>query len=76
MFFRDYEPKIAEVDDYWWQQIVIDSRTGALDFPHDDYEARKSFGQGLVDAVRATWSVRFEHGTEGVRPSDRDSSGP
>jgi hypothetical protein len=76
VFFRDYEPKIVEVDGYWWTQIEIDSRTGALDFRHDDYQARKSFGQGLVDAVRAARSARFEHGAEGVRPSDRDSSEP
>jgi hypothetical protein len=75
VFFRDHEPKIAQVDDYWWPQIEIDSRTGALDFPHDDYQARKSFGQGLVDAVQAARSARFEHGG-GVRPSDRDTPAP
>jgi hypothetical protein len=39
VFFRDYEPKIAVADDYWWPQIEIDSHTGALNFPHDDYQA-------------------------------------
>jgi hypothetical protein len=38
---------------------------GALDFPHDDHQARKSFGPGLVEAVRAARSARFEHGTGG-----------
>jgi hypothetical protein len=71
-FFRDYEPKIVVADDYWWQSIVVDPQTGALDFAHDDHQARKSFGKGLVDAVQAARSARFEHGTEGVRPSLRD----
>jgi hypothetical protein len=71
VFFRDYEPKIVVADEYWWQSIVVDSRTGALDFAHDDHQARKSFGQGLVDAVQAARSARFERGTEGVRPSLR-----
>jgi hypothetical protein len=43
-----------------------------LDFVHDDHEARKSFGQGLVDAAQAARSARFECGTEGLRTSDRD----
>jgi hypothetical protein len=76
VFFRDYEPKIVVADDYWWPQIEIDSHTGALNFPHDDYQARKSFGQGLVDAVEAARSARFEHGTGGVRPSGRDNTKP
>ena len=71
VFFRDYEPKIAFLDNYWRQSIVIDHQTGGLDFDHDDHQARKSFGQGLVDAVQAARSARFERGTEGVRPSDR-----
>lgn len=76
VFFRDYEPKIQVVDDYWWQYISVDPHTGALNFMHDDYEARKSFGQGLIDAVQASRSARFEHGTEGVRPSGRDITEP
>ena len=72
-FFRDYEPKIEVADAYWMQSLVVDQRTGALDFTHDDHEARKSFGEGLVSAVQAARSARFEHGTEGLRPSDRDS---
>jgi len=72
-FFRDYEPKIEVMDAYWSQRIVVDRRTGALDFAHDDHEARKSFGAGLVAAVQAARSARFEHGIEGLRPSDRDA---
>ena len=72
VFFRDYDPKIVVADKYWWQSIVVDNQTGALDFAHDDYQARKSFGQGLVGAVQAARSARFERGTGGVRPSPRD----
>lgn len=72
VFFRDYDPKIMVADAYWWQAIAVDSRTGALDFVHDDHQARKSFGPGLVRAVQAARSARFERGTEGVRPSPRD----
>lgn len=76
VFFRDYEPKIVVADAYWWQSIVVDQRTGALDFAHDDHQARKSFGQGLVDAVQAARSARFERGAGGVRPSPRDQGQP
>jgi hypothetical protein len=72
MFSRDHEPKIAFADDYWWQSIVVDRRTGTLDFVHDDHEARKSFGQGLIDAAQAARPARFECGTEGLHTSDRD----
>jgi hypothetical protein len=51
VFFRDYEPKIAGVDDYWCRP-------------------------GPRGCVRAARSARFEHGTGGVRPSNRDSPGP
>jgi hypothetical protein len=65
VFFRDYEPKIEVAGEYWWQYITVDEQTGALDFPFDDQQARKAFGQGLVDAVRAARSARFEHGASG-----------
>jgi hypothetical protein len=61
--------KIAFGDECWWQTIAVDNHTGALDFLHDDREARKSFGQGFVDAVQAARSARFERGSGGVRPS-------
>ena len=35
---------------------------GALESPHDERAARKSFGQGLVDAVAAARAAWFEHG--------------
>lgn len=69
VFFRDHEPKIAFGDEYWWQTIAVDNHTGTLDFLHDGREARKSFGQGFVDAVQAARSPRFERGSGGVRPS-------
>ena len=31
-------------------------------FPHDERAASKSFGRGLVEAVKAARSTRFEHG--------------
>jgi hypothetical protein len=71
VFFRDYEPKIEVAGDYRWQRIVVGQQAGALDFAHDDREARKSFGQGFVAAVQAARSARFERGTGGVRPEHR-----
>lgn len=65
VFFRDYDPKIQVADGYWWQQITVDEHTGMLEFPHDERAARKSFGRGLVDAVQAARSARFEHGASG-----------
>jgi hypothetical protein len=44
------------------QQITVDEQLGHLQFPHDERAARKSFGQGLVEAVAAARSARFEHG--------------
>lgn len=62
MFFRDYDPKIQVADGYWWQQITVDEQTGMLQFPHDERAAAASFGRGLVKAVEAARSARFEHG--------------
>jgi hypothetical protein len=62
VFFCDYDPKIQVVDAYWAQQITVDEQLGHLQFPHDERAARKSFGQGLVEAVAAARSARFEHG--------------
>jgi hypothetical protein len=67
-FFQDYEPYIVVADNYWWQYITVNPQTGALDFSHDDLQARKSFGQGYVDAVQAARSARFERHSGGVRP--------
>jgi hypothetical protein len=33
-------PKIVVADNYWWQSIAVDPRTGALDFAHDDRQPR------------------------------------
>jgi hypothetical protein len=62
VFFRDYDPKIQVADGYWWQQITVDEQTGMLQFPHDERAAAASFGRGLVKAVEAARSARFEHG--------------
>jgi hypothetical protein len=62
VFFTGYGSKLTAADAYWFQQAVANPETGALEFPHDDRAARKSFGQGLVDAVTAARSARFEHG--------------
>jgi hypothetical protein len=62
VFFRDYDPKIQVADGYWWQQITVDEQTGMLQFPHDERAAAASFGRGLVQAVEAARSARFEHG--------------
>jgi hypothetical protein len=62
VFFTDHGSKLTVADAYWFQQVVTNPETGALQFPHDDREARESFGQGLVDAVAAARSARFEHG--------------
>jgi hypothetical protein len=61
-FFRDYAPMLQTADGYWFDQAALNSETGVWEFPHDDRAARKSFGQGLVDAVTAARSARFEHG--------------
>lgn len=61
-FFQDYEPMLVTADEYWFQCAEMDERTGVLLFVHDERGLRKSFGQGLVDAVQAARSARFEHG--------------
>jgi hypothetical protein len=65
VFFRDYDPKIQVADAYWWTAITVDEQTGMLQFPHDERAAGKSFGRGLVEAVEAARSARFEHGEQG-----------
>ncbi|KAK1177908.1 hypothetical protein B7755_006885 [Streptomyces sp. NBS 14/10] len=64
-FFQDYAPFLVTGDQYWFQQVELDQQTGALRFPFDDRTARKSFGAGLVEAVKAARSARFEHGASG-----------
>jgi hypothetical protein len=61
-FFRDYDTKLVTADAYWVQHIEVNPETGAPEFQHDERGLRKSFGQGLVDAVAAARSARFEHG--------------
>lgn len=64
-FFHDYGPKLTTADAWWYERTIPNSETGALEFTHDDRGLRKSFGQGLVDAVTAARSARFEHGERG-----------
>jgi hypothetical protein len=47
--------------------------TGMLQFPHDERAAAASFGRGLVQAVEAARSARFEHGAgrQAIRNTDR-----
>jgi hypothetical protein len=66
VFFRDYEPKIEALDAYWWQGVTANHH-GQLEFPHDQRAAGKSFGRGLVAAVSAALSARFEY-EAGDRP--------
>lgn len=62
VFFKDYDPYVDYVDNYWLQSTEFDERTGRMKFTHDDRAARKSFGQRYVDAIGAARSARFEHG--------------
>jgi hypothetical protein len=62
VFFTDYGPILNDADDYWFNQVIVNQQTGALEFPHNERAACKSFGRGLVDAVKAARSARFEHG--------------
>jgi hypothetical protein len=62
VFFRDYDPKIQVADAYWWQQITVNEQAGMLRFPHNERAVVASFGRGLVQAVGAARSARFEHG--------------
>lgn len=61
-FFNDHEPKVTTADSYWFQYVQPNPETGAPEFPHDDAAAKDSFGPGLVLAVTAARSARFEHG--------------
>jgi hypothetical protein len=61
-FFRDHGPMLFTADEYWFQLVELNPETGVFEFTHDDRGLRKSFGQGLVDAVKAARSARFEHG--------------
>ncbi len=59
-FFCDLEKcPILYADGYWHTQTEIDDRTGFLHLPHDEETLRKSFGQGVIDAVKAARSARF-----------------
>ncbi|QCX75453.1 hypothetical protein C9F11_08820 [Streptomyces sp. YIM 121038] len=64
-FFRDHEGFLATADDYWFRKVVMDPVSGVLEFAGDERQMRKSFGDGLVEAVRAARSARFEHGERG-----------
>ncbi|WP_280215853.1 hypothetical protein [Nocardia cyriacigeorgica] len=59
VFFIDYGEKLRIADDYWFGQAELDHDTGRLLFRHDDRAAEKSFGRGVVEAVRAARSARF-----------------
>jgi hypothetical protein len=60
-FFVDYGEIIRITDDYWFQLAILNEETGVWEFLHDEPAAIKSFGAGLVDAVDAARSARFEH---------------
>ncbi|MEU7831328.1 hypothetical protein [Nonomuraea sp. NPDC049129] len=64
-FFHDYGPMLTVADQYWFQTVALNENTGVLEFTHDARGLVKSFGQGLVDAVTAARSARFEHGESG-----------
>jgi len=61
-FFRDYGNYICTADEYWFQALKLDSNTGRLHFNADERRLRQALGQGLLDAVTAARSARFEHG--------------
>lgn len=61
-FFHDYGPMLTTADEYWFQKVVMNEQTGVFEFHFDDSRKRKAFGQGLIDAVGAALSARFEHG--------------
>jgi hypothetical protein len=66
IFFVDYTTKKYEVADaYWFQQVEMVEETGVLEFRYhqqDSRAARKTFGRGVVDAITAARTARFEHG--------------
>ncbi|WP_062434937.1 hypothetical protein [Herbidospora daliensis] len=61
-FFHDYGRKLTTADQYWFQTVELDEATGVLKFTHDERGLTESFGEGLVQAVTAARSARFEHG--------------
>ena len=65
-FFTDWRrgSKVQVVDAWWAQSLVLNQETEAWEFLHTGRELRKSFGQGLVDAVQKARSARFEHGEQ------------
>lgn len=66
IIFIDDEEKILFADDYWFSQATIDENTGHFWLPHDDDALRNSFGDGLVKALHASRSARFEFGESGA----------
>jgi hypothetical protein len=64
-FFHDWGAMLTVADGYWFQSVQVDEDTGVLKWAKDERGLRKSFGQGLVDAVVAARSARFEHGESG-----------
>lgn len=64
-FFHDDGHMLTVADQYWFQMVALDEATGVLEFTHNERGLIKSFGQGLVDAVAAARSARFEHGESG-----------
>ena len=61
-FFRDYQPYVVTVDEYWAQTLRLDPITGRLHFDMDERRLRKAFGRGYVEAVTVARAARFEHG--------------
>jgi hypothetical protein len=64
-FFCSYGERLVTADGYWFQSVTLNEATGALEFTHDARGLRKSFGPGLVEAISAARSARFEHGERG-----------
>jgi hypothetical protein len=64
-FFQDYGRLLTTADGYWFAKAQLNERTGAMEFSDDERSLRKSFGDGLVAAVDAARSARFEHGERG-----------
>lgn len=64
-FFLGYDELLRVADSYWFGRAQVDAESGALRFPFDDFAARKSFGDRLVEAIRAARSARFEYGETG-----------
>jgi hypothetical protein len=60
-FFSATPPFVTIADEYWFQSVELDEKTGYLNFTHDERGRRKSFGRALVAAVEAARGARFEH---------------